>query len=76
MPSPELFGPFVERLTQTVRDDIADCAAASFVTLSLQAAQKLFMFDSPAELKAFARSKVWRGGGWGGEGGGGHFIHG
>lgn len=58
MPAPELFAPFVERLARTVRDDIADCAAASFGALSLDAAQKLLMFDSQADLLAFARDKV------------------
>lgn len=58
MPSPEFFGPLVERLTLTVRDDIAECAAASFSALSLAAAQKLFMFDNATDFLTFARSKV------------------
>ena len=58
MPVPELFGPLMEKLTQTVRDDIAECAAASFGTLSLPAAQKILMFESAADLKSFASSKV------------------
>lgn len=49
----EYFTPFMGRLSDTVREQIADCAAASYGSLSIPAAQKLMMFDSTAELGAY-----------------------
>lgn len=53
----EYYGPFVARLATTAREDIADCAATAYKTLSLAAAQKLFMFDSREALLAFLREQ-------------------
>ena len=55
-PSP-LYSSFMARLTDTVRDDIADCAAASYATLTLVAAQSMFKFDSMQELAAYLTTK-------------------
>ena len=52
LPSP-YYASFVEKLADTAREDIADCAAASYRTLSLVAAQKLFMLRSRDELLRF-----------------------
>lgn len=55
MPSP-FYGFFMDKLTQTVRDDIADCAAASYSSLPIAAAQRLLMLDSAADTLAWVRS--------------------
>lgn len=49
----EFFAPFMGRLSDTVREQIADCAAASYGSLSIPAAQKMMMFESVAELGAY-----------------------
>jgi CSN8/PSMD8/EIF3K family len=56
LPSP-FYAPFVARLADTAREDIADCAAASYKSLSLAAAQKLFMLNSKEELLRFLRER-------------------
>lgn len=53
----EFYGAFMQRLTAAVRDDIADCAAASYPSLGVDAAQRMFKFDSPAELAEYMRAK-------------------
>lgn len=51
--------PFIAKLVDTARDDIADCAAVSYKSLSLTAAQQLMMFDSASALSNYIRaSKV------------------
>ncbi|RYG57275.1 hypothetical protein EON66_00770 [archaeon] len=56
-----LYASFVSELVHTARDDIADCAAASYPSLSLAAAQKMMLFDSQAELVSYLKeAKVWR----------------
>ena len=52
-----LYSNFMARLTDTVRDDIADCAAASYAMLSLTAAQSMFKFESMRELAAYLQSR-------------------
>lgn len=60
-PSPT-FAPFLERLAHTVREDIADCAAASYATLSVAAAQRMLMLPSADATRDFLRSSRpdWR----------------
>jgi hypothetical protein len=53
----EYYAPFMDSLTHTVRDDIAECASASYVTMSLPAAQKMFKFDSASELADYVAKK-------------------
>ena len=53
----EFYAPFVNKLADTAREDIADCAAASYRSLSLAAAQKLFMLASREELMRFLRER-------------------
>ena len=50
------FSPFMDRLAGTVREQIADCAASSYASLSLDAAQRMMKFDSSAELAGYLRS--------------------
>ena len=45
------------RLADTAREDIADCAAASYRRLSLAAARKLLMLDSTEALLRFLRER-------------------
>lgn len=44
------------RLSNTVREQIADCASASYKSLTVTAAQKMMMFDSAAELGGYLQS--------------------
>ncbi len=53
----EHYRGFMEQLTHTVRDDIADCAAASYVSLTAASAQKMFKFESQQELAEYLRDK-------------------
>jgi hypothetical protein len=52
----EHYAHFMDKLTQTVRDDIADSAAAAYTSLPVAAAQRLLMLDSAAETLAWVRS--------------------
>lgn len=56
VPSPH-YRPYLARLSGTVRDSIAACAAASYTALPLAAAQKMMRFDSPAQLSAYGAEK-------------------
>jgi len=56
-PPSEFYAPFVARLADTAREDLADCAAAAYRTLSLAAAQKLLMLSSRDELRRFLRER-------------------
>lgn len=51
VPSPH-YARFMGQLVTTARDDIADCAEAAYPSLTLAAAQKLMMFDTPAQAAA------------------------
>ena len=53
-----LYGPFLEKLALTVRDDIADCCAASYASLTISEALKMLKLQggSPA-LAAYASSR-------------------
>lgn len=46
-------GWFTQRLAQTVRDEVAACAAAAYDTLPLATAQNLLRLDSAAATTAF-----------------------
>jgi hypothetical protein len=52
------------RLAETVREQIADCAAASYASLSLPAAQRMMMFDAPTELGAYLQAHRVSGSAW------------
>jgi hypothetical protein len=56
----EYYTHFMDSLTHTVRDDIAECASASYASLSLAAAQKMFKFESAAELTDYVAKKQVR----------------
>ncbi len=49
----EHYAPFMARLAGTVREQIADCAAAAYKSLSVAAAQKMMMFESAGELASY-----------------------
>lgn len=55
MPHPELFGFFMTRLLDTVRETIADCSEAAYESLSVDAARELMMFDTQQEFLAFVK---------------------
>lgn len=46
----ELFAEYLSPLEDAVRDKISQCAAASYTSLTLEAAQKLFNFSAREEL--------------------------
>ena len=52
-----MYLPFINKLTDTVRDEIADCSASSYDTLSLDAAQRMMVFGSRDELLAYVQEK-------------------
>ena len=63
----ELYAPFLTKLEHTVRDDIADCAAASYRSLSVPAAARMLRLEGgAAALEAYSAQ---RGRGWVVEGG-------
>lgn len=55
-PSP-LYAPFLTRLVDTVRDEIADCSASSYDTLGVEAAQRMMLFKTPEELRSYIEEK-------------------
>lgn len=55
MPSGD-FSFFMEKIVETVRASIAECAGVAYASLSVTAAQKLLMLDSREELYAFINS--------------------
>ncbi len=56
MPSPH-YGGFMRKLAGTVRDDIAQCAAAAYKDLTVPAACKLLLLPTPAALAAYIVEK-------------------
>lgn len=67
----ELYAPFLSKLEHTVRDDIADCAAAAYSSLSVPAALRMLKLSGGAPaLVAFSEQQ---GRGWAVEGG--HTLH-
>lgn len=57
MPSPH-YAPFMDKLLDTVRDEIAECSSAAYKTLSIDAACKMLMFSSRAELEDYVRARA------------------
>jgi len=55
-PDAEAYGPFMELLVDTVRQTIAECAAAAYESLSITAFAKMLMLSSDADLRAFAQA--------------------
>jgi len=53
-----LFAPLMAKLVGTVRDDIAGCAASAYASLTVAAAQKMLMLDSPAAVRAYAEQRA------------------
>lgn len=53
MPAPEHYAPLMARLTDTVRETIADCAAAAYDSLGAAALREMLMLQSDADLDAF-----------------------
>ena len=52
----ELYAPFLTKLEHTVRDDIADCAAASYATLAVPAALRMLKLEGgAAALEAYSQ---------------------
>ena len=56
LPSP-FFSPFMASIVGSVRDDIAQCAASAYPSLTVAAAQKMLMLESPDALKAYINDK-------------------
>merc|ERR1719215_1787900 len=52
VPTPYYAG-FMSKLRGTVRDEIADCSASSYDTLTLDAAQKMMVFSTRTELLSY-----------------------
>lgn len=60
-PSP-YFTQFMQRLVDTVRDEIAECSSSSYDVLSLDSLQRMMMLSSRDELLAYIAAKrpTWR----------------
>lgn len=56
-PPVEYYSFFLQSLMKTVRINIADCAAASYKTLSVKAATEILMFSSLQETLVFIAEK-------------------
>lgn len=52
--------PVVEMLEQTVRSEVALCVPHAYTVLSLPAAQKVLMVNSPEEALVFGRKYNWQ----------------
>mmetsp|Transcript_11809 Transcript_11809/g.11450 ORF Transcript_11809/g.11450 Transcript_11809/m.11450 type:complete len:264 (+) Transcript_11809:76-867(+) len=55
-PPVEYYNFFLKSLLETVRVNIGECAAASYSTLTVQAATKIFMFTTEKEVLTFVTS--------------------
>jgi len=51
------YQPFLDRLTNTIRDDIAECASSAYNTLTVPAALKMMMFDNITTLNKYIMEK-------------------
>jgi hypothetical protein len=51
------FGAYMDRLSGTVRNSIAECAGEAYAQLSAAAAQKMMRFDTPAQLTAYGQQQ-------------------
>ena len=56
-PPVECYSFFLNSLLETVRVNIADCAVASYRTLTMQAAKKILMFSTLDEARDFMEDK-------------------
>lgn len=56
LPPVEYYNFFLRSLLETVRINIGECAAASYSTLTVQAATKIFMFTTEKEVLTFVTS--------------------
>lgn len=56
-PPSHLYSFFLKSLLETVRVSIAECAEASYATLSLASAKEILMFDSETEAREFLTEK-------------------
>ena len=50
---------FMDMLTQTVREEIADCSEKAYASIGAPALQSLLMFATPKELAEFAEQRGW-----------------
>jgi 26S proteasome regulatory subunit N12 len=55
-PLPDYFGPFLDRILETVRTEIAKSAEKAYTEISLKEALSIFQFQSVEELRAFVNT--------------------
>jgi 26S proteasome regulatory subunit N12 len=55
-PLPEYFGPFLDRILETIRTEIAKSSERAYAEISLNEALGIFQFKSVEELRAFVNS--------------------
>ncbi|KPI90845.1 putative proteasome regulatory non-ATP-ase subunit [Leptomonas seymouri] len=51
--------PVVEMLEQTVRDEVANCIPQSYTQLSIPAAQRILMVDTPDKVREIGERRKW-----------------
>lgn len=56
VPNP-CFRFFLAHLLTTVRENLAECAELAYSCLTLRDAQKMLIFDAPADLSAYIRER-------------------
>lgn len=55
-----LFSYFVDRLMETVRQEIADCSEKAYGSLSVEAAQRILSLGSEEEVQDFCDMRKWK----------------
>lgn len=56
----ELFSYFVDRLMDTMRQEIANCSERAYGSLSVEAAQRILSLASPEEVVDFCELRKWK----------------
>merc|ERR1711879_824988 len=51
---------FIEVLSNTIRDEIAECMEKSYQCISLQEAASILFFEDKAQVKQYAQQRQWQ----------------
>jgi len=57
---PEGFGSFLQRLYQTVREDIASCLEVTYTNISFEGAMKLLQLEDRVKLDEIIANREWK----------------
>eukprot|EP00003_Mantamonas_plastica_P003670 TRINITY_DN1288_c0_g1_i4.p2 TRINITY_DN1288_c0_g1~~TRINITY_DN1288_c0_g1_i4.p2 ORF type:complete len:113 (+),score=53.70 TRINITY_DN1288_c0_g1_i4:183-521(+) len=56
----EEYNVFLDILVDTVREEVAECAANAYKTLSSKAAKKMLMFETDDDLAEYCEQNGWK----------------